>query len=196
VYKYRWGNYDNDPVAINMNLAKMGIGSESYEDKGMLSINEDQLRYMIETDLDAVAAFFAQQPETLVKRVAPSDASEVMKAQIDEWNARMEKWMKENTGGVLYRLLNFMDDYTRVTRNERGYKGTLVEYAGIENDLTELTSSLSRQILEYETKLDRLWVRYDKMEKKYISLLSQLESFVTTKSSQNAWLQQQMGGSS
>jgi flagellar hook-associated protein 2 len=107
----------------------------------------------------------------------------------------MERQKRAKTGGIVFKLFDIIEDYTRVARDVRGYKGTLIEHAGILNDMSDATSLLSQQIIAFDEKLDRLWDRYDAMESKYIRMLSRLEGYVTSMSAQNAWIQQQMSNS-
>ncbi|MCL2164267.1 MAG: flagellar filament capping protein FliD [Oscillospiraceae bacterium] len=182
-----YNSTDSDDF-LKLNLSSIGISTTSYQDKGVLSINEDILVEALKNDLGAVARLFAQAPLEHERTYENQDMPE-------EWHAKQEKWLKENTGGIVYKLLDLIEDYARVTRNEQGIKGRLIEHSGIINDVTDVTSTLSRQIAAYDEKLSKLWDRYDMMEKRFISMLARLESSITTMSAQNEWLTQQINNS-
>jgi len=181
-----------DKKANAYSLAKMGVdtrdGLSSYNpaDHGALFINEQILRDAIEKDIDEIAQFFVKKPETFTP-----DAEDAAKPVA--WKARMQRMYDDKTGGLTTRLLNALDDYVRTMRGANNAKGVLIERAGIINDASEISNAMSREIFDYERRLNALWKRYDKIEKQKIHVLSRLETIVSKSAGQLEWLQGQMG---
>jgi len=182
-----------DKAALQYNLKKMGIDTKDQlsgmfnpADNGALFIDEQALRYAIETDLDQIALLFTKPPE--VYKTKPEDADKPA-----AWHAKMKRQYSDYTGGLATKITNVLDDYIRTMRGSNNAKGVLIERAGVERDSSELYNAFSREIFEYERRINSLWDRYDKIEKQKIRVLSRLESVISNASVQMDWMQGQMG---
>jgi flagellar capping protein FliD len=179
--------------AIPFSLKKMGIdtkdemsGLYNPADGGTLYIDESALRRAIEANLDQIALLFTRTPEKI--EPGPDDAN-----RPPEWKARMQRMYDDYTGGISTKLLNVLDDYVRTMRGTNNSKGLLIERAGIERDSSDLYNSFTKEIIEYERRINALWDRYDRIEKQKIKALSRLESIISNASAQMEWMQGQMG---
>ena len=177
---------------VEYSLYKMGIDTKdptkmqfNWKDNGALYIHEDTLRYAIENDLDQVVKLFTKKPEAFVPDPHDPDEAGMTPAQI----ARMQRRYDDKTGGIATKFINIFDDYIRIY----GVKGVLINRAGIENDMSDLDNALSREILDYNKRINSLWDRYDRIEKEKIRVLSRLEAIVQNSAAQMQWMQGQMG---
>ena len=181
-----------DTKALPFSLKKMGIDTKDSinmfnpADNGALFIDEEVLRYAIETNLDQITLLFTKPPEVFTP--GPDDADKPA-----EWQARMQRVYDDYTGGLAAKITNVLDDYIRTMRGSNNAKGVLIERAGIENDSSDLYNTFTKEILEYDRRINALWDRYDRIEKQKISVLSRLETVISNAANQIDWMQGQFG---
>ena len=183
-----------DSATIGFGLKQMGIDTKDYlsafnpADNGALYVDEEALRYAIETNLDKIVQLFTKSPETFTPGADDEDKP-------DAWKARMQRRYDDYTGGIAAKFLNILNDYIRTTRGVNNAKGTLIEHAGVTNDTSDLYNTLTAEILEYDKRISALWDRYDRIEKEKIRILSQLETVITNAANQMSWMTSQWGQS-
>ena len=181
-----------DSKPISYSLKKMGIDTKDSmsmfnpADNGALFIDEEVLRYAIETNLDQIALLFTKTPDTFTP--GPEDADKPA-----EWKARMQRIYDDSTGGLATKITNILDDYIRTMRGSNNAKGVLIERAGVENDTSDLYNTFTKEILEYDRRINALWERYDRIEKQKIQTLSRLETVIQNAATQIDWMQGQLG---
>ena len=183
-----------DTSSVPMSLKKMGIdtkdGFSSFNpaDNGALFIDEEMLRYAVETNLDQIAYLFTKEPQKYVPDALDADKPA-------SWQNRMQRMYDDATGGIATKFIGVLNDYVGMMRGSNGVKGILIEKAGVENDTSDLYNLFTKEILEYEKRINSLWNRYDKIEKQKIRTLSLLETIISKSATQSDWIQSQMTSS-
>lgn len=160
-----------------MNLAQMGIDTSSnYKDNGKLMIiDEAKLKNAIQNNYNDVVKLFSSESD---------------KAYLDG-NSVSERY-KEN--GLGNRLYDIIQDATRSTRDKDGKKGTLLEMAGIDNDISNVTSVISKKITDYDDRIATLIEWLADKENQYYSKFSSVETALAKMEQQSAYLASQLGG--
>jgi flagellar hook-associated protein 2 len=147
-----------------ISLFELGISTSSdYSDRGKLIIDVDELTSAIESNPDKVIELFTSDSDT------------------DE-----EK-------GISRRLYDIIEDNISTTRDENGYKGLLLEKAGIEGDVTQYSNSLTKKIEDYEERIDEILDKISEKEDYYYNMFAMMESYINQMNNQSAWLMSQMG---
>ncbi len=169
-----------DPVeGVGINLSSIGITSKSYQDKGKLSIDEDKLKEAIREKPDEVRNLFKQPSESV-----PSYSRDLTSEE------RSSRYKEQ---GLFYRISDILDDAISTVRDKYGKKGTLLEKAGMEGDLSEFNSSLAKDIDGYDEKITELYKKLTVKEENYYKQFSQLEKYMNQMNSQMNWLTSQLG---
>ncbi|MDR1439577.1 MAG: flagellar filament capping protein FliD [Clostridiales bacterium] len=185
----KWVDSFSDTLAAN--FESIGIfTSENYQENGLLHIDETKLRAAITANIDMVAKVFANTPA----EIDPSGALSLEYKASAEYERRL-RLVNDSMGGIAYKLNAILDDYVRTARNVSGSKGYLLERAGVPNDATDLDNAFTREIYQYNSRINSLWDRYDRIEKEKIQQLSRLETYVAQASQQMAWISSQAGTS-
>lgn len=163
-------------AGISMN--DIGISASSnYKENGKLILDETKLKTAIETKYSQVVKLFT----------ASSD-----KEYMDYPNAS-ERYRES---GVGVRFHDIMQDAIRITRNNDGKKGSIVEKAGMEGDVSYYTNEITTKLTDYTKRINDLKVKlYDKQEY-YYNMFAKMEQSLSKMNSQSSWITQQMGGSS
>lgn len=160
---------------VNITLSDIGIETSSdYKAGGQLVLDEEALTEALDSNYEDVVKLFTQESD---------------KAYLDSDNVT-ERY-EEN--GLAYRIYDILQNNIRITRDSNGYKGTLLEKAGIENDLTFSDNSLSEMITKYEDRISDLWDDfYDKEESYYITF-GRMEAALSEMQAQSNSLASQLG---
>jgi flagellar hook-associated protein 2 len=98
-----------------------------------------------------------------------------------------------NQNGLSHRIHDIIQDNIRLTRDDDGNKGYLIDKAGIETG-TDSTSYMAERIQEMDDKIDDLLDLLANQEEKYYSQFAAMESAMSQLSNQSAWLASQFGG--
>lgn len=156
-------------------LAQLGITtSANYKENGKLIINDEaKLRKGIESNFTDVVRLFSNESD---------------KAYLE--NGTTAERYREN--GLGNRLNDILQDAIRTSRDASGKKGTLVEAAGLKNDLSSITSSLSQKISEYDDRIATLLESLTLKEKDYYAMFSRVESALSKMESQGSYLSSQL----
>lgn len=163
----------NDSIAgVSTNLAKIGITTSTYTEKGKLHLDETKLRAAIEADPEGITNLFARNsasyPGTTAVRTLNSG----------------ERQVRYQEEGLAYRLYDIIQDNISTLRDSGGNKGLMVMKAGIENDTTDTENWYSRSITEYDKKIADEESRLDQEEERLYNKYSLLETYISTLSSQ------------
>ncbi len=160
---------------VDLSLADIGIETtNNYKDGGKLVIDEDKLKAAIDNNYEAVVDLFTNESD---------------KDYMDSDN--IAERYSEN--GLANRLYDIMQNSIRITRDSSGSKGTLLEKAGIDGDLTDSNNILSKSILEFETRMSALWEDYYEKENTYYIMFGKMESALSEMQAQGASLASQLG---
>ncbi len=154
-----------EPVdGVGISLSSIGITSNSYLDKGKLSIDETKLSEKLETNYDDIVNLFSQQSD---QPYLTGNSSERYKES-----------------GIGSRLNDIMNDYARTTRDDKGNKGILVNKAGVLNDSSVLTNELTKKMLDYDTRISTLEDYLSDKETYYYNMFSAMETAMSKLQSQ------------
>jgi flagellar hook-associated protein 2 len=165
---------------VNISLKDIGIESKSYSDNGKLYLDEDKLRNALTNNPDEVT------------KLLNGTSSQYPTYSRDFTSEEKQAYHKQS--GVLRRLASIIEDNISTVRNAKGYKGTLLEKAGIENDLTNTKNLLSYELEDYDDRIDDLVAKLAKKEESYYSKFSALETMLNKMNQQSSWILSQFGG--
>jgi flagellar hook-associated protein 2 len=160
-------------------LYSIGIKTGTYEQKGMMVIDEAKLKEAIKNTPDKVLDIFSKESST---KYSP------------DLNAA-DRATRYSENGIASRLYDILEDNIRTTRSISGRKGVLLEKAGVEGDLSEFKNLLNEQITSKDDLIDRLMDKLITKENYYYAKFSAMESYMNQMNSQSSWLTQQLGGS-
>lgn len=160
-----------------ISLAQLGIEtSTNYKENGKLVIKDEaKLRSGIENSFSSVVRLFSNESD---------------KEYLD--SANITERYKEN--GLGNRMYDIIQDAVRTNRDSGNKKGSILEVAGIKNDLSDLTSSLSKKITEYDDKITTLVKYLAQRESIYYSKFSAVETALAKMEAQSKYISSQFGG--
>lgn len=156
---------------VDTKLYSIGITTSSnYENKGKLVIDEEKLRAELEKKPNEVMELFTKSTN--------SDGSKV----------------EDSKKGLAHKLYDILQNNIRTTRNDQGQKGTLLEKAGIEGDVSEFENILTKKINTYDKTIADLLERLVDKENHYYSMFASMEKAISQMNAQSSWLMSQFGG--
>ncbi|WP_165442852.1 flagellar filament capping protein FliD [Senegalia massiliensis] len=174
-YEMRRALYDK-VEGVDISLYDIGIKTSSnYLDKGKLVIDETKLRQSLNDKPEEVKSLFAKD-----SNIDYEDSS--------------NRSIRYKSQGLAERLNDILKDNIRITRDDNGRKGILLEKAGIEGDVTEFKNTMNDKIDDYKDRISELLVDLDAKENYYYIMFSRMEKALSQMSAQSSWLNQQMGG--
>lgn len=152
-----------------LTLDQLGIDtSPNYKERGKLIITDEQeLSKTIENNYSDVVALFTGSSD---------------KEYLDSAN-KAERY-KES--GLANRLLDIVNDAVRTKVDSRGSRGYLLMYAGQENTATASENSLSKNIAEYDTRINTLMEYLADRESYYYSMFSRMETAMSKMNAQSS----------
>ena len=165
---------------VGLTLKDIGIASESYQDKGKLTIDENKLRSALQNNPDKV-----QQLLNGVSADVPAYSRTLVST---------ERSTRYNQSGVFQRLSDILDDNISTIRDTNGKKGILLEKAGITGDLSAVNNTLFTELKGYN---DRITVMLDQLTTKedaYYKKFSALETALSKMNQQSSWIASNMSG--
>lgn len=163
---------------VSASLTSVGITTTSdYEEKGKLEIDSDALKEAIENNPDAVISLFSQQSESYSGTISVRSLS------------ASERATRTAEEGLAYRIFDILQDNISTYRNSSGYKGLLLEKAGLDGDSSEYDNMLDDEIEDYEDKIDAMLDKLDEKEDYYYSKFSTMETYINNMNSQLSALQ-------
>lgn len=164
---------------ISGSLSEIGITTGSYDEKGKLYIDETKLKEAISSNPQQVQDLFAK---TSSISYSPDLSS----------SDRSQRYKEE---GIAQRLYDIIRDNIRTTRDKNGYKGTLLEKAGLVGDTSEYHNLLYDQLDETETKITEMNNKLTDKEQAYYNKFSALETAIGKLNQQSSWITQFTSGS-
>ncbi|MCX7920752.1 MAG: flagellar filament capping protein FliD [Clostridia bacterium] len=160
---------------VSLSLHQIGITTSSnYKDNGKLIIDEEKLKKAITDDPDKIVELFTKESQ-----YSYSDTAH-----------RSDRYSEEGLGQRLYDILQ---DNIRLTRDDSGKKGALIEKAGIEGDITELKSLMAVEIQQKEVQISDLEYKLFQKENWYYQRFANMEKLLSQMNAQSGWLSSQMG---
>ncbi len=162
---------------VGISLRDIGIESRSYNDNGKLYLEEDKLQKALLEKPDEVAKLLtgtSSQHPTYSRNFTIS-----------------EKQVRYNQSGLFHRISDIIEDNVSTIRSEKGYKGILLEKAGIENDVSNTQNTLADELDNYDDRIDSLIDKLIRKEENYYLKFSNLEIMLNKMNQQSAWLTSQ-----
>lgn len=157
----------------NTTLLNIGITSSSNkEEYGKLKIDEKKLEKALNENYNEVEKLFTQ----------------ISEYSYDDINNKAKRY---DQNGITNRIYDILNDNIRVLRDVNGRKGTLIELAGIENDISFNQNDISTRLKYYDERINRMINNLYKKEESYYMKFSRLETMLSKLNSQSAWLNQQ-----
>ena len=157
-------------------LDQIGItSSKNYKENGKLIIDEEKLSKALDTNYDDIVRLFSNESD---------------KEYLDSENA--DERYSEN--GIANRLYDIIQDNVRLTRDNDGKKGILLEKAGLVGDISQVENTLQKTIDEYNTRMEDLMTLLSDKENHYYTMFSKMESALSKLQSQASSFMSQIGG--
>lgn len=162
-----------------LHLTEIGIETSSnFKERGKLVLRNggDTLRQAIAANPDKVAELFTRS-----SNIAYSP---------DLTSAQRTQRYQES--GLAHRLSDILNDNIRTTRDSAGRKGTLLERAGIEGDITQFNNFFNRQIDTVNSRIDRMHEMLYRREEQYHRQFLAMERALQQLHAQGDWLTMQL----
>ena len=165
-------------------LSSIGITTSSnYEDKGKLVIDEVKLKEALASKPEEVATLFtASSDVTYYESINSTNNGAKLRSQ------------RYKESGIAQRLSDIIQDAIRTNTDSGGYKGTLLEKAGIVGDRSEYSSLLAKELLRFDDDAyemnKKLIAKENALYKKYAAM----ESAMSKLNEQSSWIAQQFSG--
>jgi flagellar hook-associated protein 2 len=167
-----------EPVeGSSLTMKDIGIGTTSYLDGGRLTIDENKLKEALRNNPDEVAK--------LLNGVDPDNKTYSRTATAEERESRYAK------SGVFQRISDILEDNISTYRNADGKKGTLLEKAGMEGDITFTENLMDDELEDYDKRISALTQKLIRKEENYYRQFMALERYLNQMNAQSAWLAMQ-----
>ncbi len=151
---------------VYITLVDIGITTGSYDENGILHIDEEKLMESIQEDPQAVSSLFCQESSSYPGTTTVRDLNS------DEREVRYEE------EGLAYRLFDIIQDNISTYKDENGQKGILLEKVGMPGDSSEFHNLLYNQIEDYEDEIDSLEDKMVEKETFYYNQFSAMEVYI------------------
>lgn len=157
---------------VSASIFNIGIDTGDYSDNGKLEIDEDALKEAIASDATAVMNLFTKQSSSYsgTATVRTLDSSELSTRYSEE--------------GIAYRFYDIIAEYTSTTKDSGGYRGKLVEIAGLADSSIASDNELSEQIDKYNEEIADEEDRLDDYEDSLYDKYTTLETYITNMNTQ------------
>lgn len=160
---------------LGISLYEIGIQSSSnYKEGGKLVIDEDKLDAALEERPNEVIELFTRESEVT-------------------YSSYSSRTTRYSENGISARIHDVLQDNIRLTRDDDGNKGYLIDKAGLDTGL-DTTSDMAKKIIAMDVKIDDLLEMLADQEEKYYSQFAAMESAMSQLQSQSSWLASQFGG--
>lgn len=168
----------------SVTIFDIGIDTGEYDEQGKLYIDEDALKTAIQSDPEAVMKLFTQQSSSYAgtTKVRTLDSSELA--------------IRYGEEGIAYRFYDVLAKNVSTIRDSNGYKGLLLEKAGIESDATESDNTLSTLLDKYAEDIEEEEERIDDYEERLYEKYTSLETYISKMNAQLSALSSYLSDSS
>jgi flagellar hook-associated protein 2 len=161
---------------VGLTMSDIGITTGSWQDRGRLVVNEEKLQNALENRYDDVVALFTKNSS-----IPDTDM------------ANRGKRMAES--GIAQRLNDVFNDAVRTSAVGYGSKGYLIERAGMQNDGSVVDNVISRQVKQYDDRIQKLLERWYRQENAYYAMFARMETAMSKMQAQQNSLAQMMAQS-
>jgi len=161
--------------AAGITLQEIGITQGHHFERGRLHLDEVRLREALGTRGERIAALFTTQSTISYS----PDLTSAQRAQ------------RTTESGLAHRISDVLQDFVRITRNNSGRKGTLLERAGFTGSITEFRNDLTIEMQGFDTRITSALDAMEISEQRYWRQFTALEDAIQRMNAQSAWLAQQ-----
>ena len=161
--------------AAGISLQQIGITTGSHFERGRLHLDEVRLREAVSTRGEQIASLFTGQS--------------VIAYSPDLTSAQRSQRTAES--GIAHRVSDVLQDFVRLTRNNHGRKGVLLERAGFIGSITEFQNEMNTQMRGIDSRIDTALDAMERSEQRYWRQFTALEDAIQRMNAQSAWLAQQ-----
>ncbi len=160
---------------VGITLADLGIQtSTNYKDKGKLVIDDADLTEALNNNYEEIVDLFTNKSDY-------------------EYLDRENSSERYSENGLSNRLFDIIEDNIRTTRDENGYKGTLLVKAGVVGDVTEFENLLTDMLDDYDQRIVDLYANFYDKEDSYYLMFANMESALSEMQAQGNSLLSQLG---
>jgi flagellar hook-associated protein 2 len=163
---------------VGIHLTSIGITTGSYEQKGKLVVNENELKKAIKNNPEGIMELFNKRSEKY-----PSYSRSL---------TTEEKEIRYKESGIAQRIYDIIEDNISTFRDKDGNKGFLLEKAGLEGDASEFTNSIYKEIKDYQTSINELYKKLIQKENSYFRKFTAMEEALSRMNAQSNWLYAQL----
>ncbi len=164
----------NKVDGVDVTLSDIGIEtSKNWKEGNKLIINESKLKKSIENKYDDVVALFTTESDK----------------EYFEEDSKAERYSES---GLSVRLKDIIKDNIRVSTNNAGQKGVLVEKAGLDG-LVDTSSDMYERVKDFSDRIDEEMRRFYDKQESYYKQFSAMEAALAKMQSQSDWIAQQLG---
>lgn len=164
-------------------LSEIGLStSADTSEKGKIIIDEDTLKTALTNNGEGIVKLFTQ--------------SSTSYSSYDPDLTSTERATRNSEEGIFQRLNDILQDNVRTIRDDNGYKGLLLQKAGIQGDYSEFNNLLADQLKAQQEFIDDLTDTLADKEEAYYLQFTSLETTMQSLNNQSSWLSQMMGTSS
>lgn len=162
-----------------ISLSSIGITTSSdYKKNGKLEINESKLKDAITNKSEEIKNLFTKSSNITYYE------------SLDSSSAKSQRY-KES--GLAQRISDVIQDAIRTSTDRNGYKGTLLEKAGISGDRSEFTNSLFKEMMGFEEIIEDMNNRLNSREDALYAKFTAMESALSKLNEQQNYLASMLG---
>ncbi len=162
-----------------ISLSSIGITtSADYKKNGKLEINESKLKDALTNKSEEIKNLFTKSSDITYYE------------SLDSTSAKSQRY-KES--GLAQRLSDVIQDAIRTSTDKDGYKGTLLEKAGISGDRSEFTNSLFKEMMGFEEVIYEMNSRLNSREDALYAKFTAMESAMNKLNEQQNYLASMLG---
>jgi len=159
---------------VGLTLADIGITTNAdYSAGGTLVVDENKLKAMLDRDFDGVVSLFTK-------------SSSISSSEKD--SKKLAQRAAEN--GIAQRLNDILTAAAGTSTG--GDKGYLLKKAGMVNDRTQVDNAMTKQLADYDKKIDSLLERWYRQEQNYYAMFARMETAMSKLQAQQNSLAQIM----
>ncbi|MBN2852602.1 MAG: flagellar filament capping protein FliD [Clostridia bacterium] len=155
----------------------IGISTISYANNGKIDLDEATLKSALEDNMENVIELFNKPSSVAYTRNLTSEEAATRYSQ----------------SGFALRVSDILSKNITTIRDNSGFKGLLVEKAGIVGDASEFDNFIKDRIDIINERLEKAIDRMNDQEDLYWSKFTALEQAIQTMNSQSSWLNSQLG---
>ncbi len=162
-----------------ISLTSIGITTSSdYKKNGKLEINESKLKDALTNKSEEIKNLFTKSSDITYYE------------SLDSSSAKSQRY-KES--GLAQRLSDVIQDAIRTSTDKDGYKGTLLEKAGISGDRSEFTNSLFKEMMGFEEIIYEMNSRLNSREDALYAKFTAMETAMSKLNEQQNYLASMLG---